>query len=84
MRFACWTTKARIETRAEYVTLTAFPLLQWLRERASMLRYMYIGCLVLLTQRAASVVVTIFIYVSFFPVAPTAQIGPRPPLLGGF
>jgi len=30
----------------EYVILVAFPLQQWLNERASMLRYMYIACLV--------------------------------------
>jgi hypothetical protein len=45
MRFACWITKAT-NTQAEYVTLFAFPQQQWLRERASLLRYMYIACLV--------------------------------------
>jgi hypothetical protein len=34
-------------THSEYVILTAFPLQQWLHERASMLRYTYIACLVL-------------------------------------
>jgi hypothetical protein len=29
----------------EYVILTAFPRQEWLRERASMLRYTYITCL---------------------------------------
>jgi hypothetical protein len=38
MRIACWITKAT-NTHSEYVTLTAFPLQQWLRERASMLLY---------------------------------------------
>jgi hypothetical protein len=33
MRFACWITKAT-NTRTEYITLIAFPQLQWLRERA--------------------------------------------------
>jgi hypothetical protein len=46
MRFACWITKA-IDTHSEYVILTAFQREQWLRERASMLRYKYIVCLVL-------------------------------------
>jgi hypothetical protein len=32
-RFACWITKAT-DTHSEYVTLIAFPLQQWLRERA--------------------------------------------------
>ena len=39
-RFACWIPKA-INTHSEYVTLTYFPLQQWLHERASMLRYTY-------------------------------------------
>jgi hypothetical protein len=34
-------------THAEYVVFFAFPLQQWLHERASMLRYAYIACLVL-------------------------------------
>jgi hypothetical protein len=37
-----------INTHSEYVILTAFPLQQWLHKRASMLRYTYIACLVLL------------------------------------
>jgi hypothetical protein len=45
MRFACWITRAT-ETRSEYVILIAFPRQQLLRERASMLRYTYIACLV--------------------------------------
>ena len=45
MRIACWITKAT-NTYSEYIILIAFPLQQWLRERASMLRYMYIVCLV--------------------------------------
>jgi hypothetical protein len=44
MRFACWITKAT-NTRSEYVIRIAFPPPQWLCERASMLRYMYIACL---------------------------------------
>jgi hypothetical protein len=31
---------------SEYVILIAFPLQQWLNQRASMLRYTYIACLV--------------------------------------
>jgi hypothetical protein len=30
----------------QYVILIAFPQQQWFRERASMLRYTYIGCIV--------------------------------------
>jgi hypothetical protein len=39
MRFACWISKAT-------GTLIAFPQQQWFRERASVLRYTYIACLV--------------------------------------
>ena len=31
-------------THSAYITLIAFPLLQWLHERASTLRYMYTAC----------------------------------------
>ena len=37
-------------THSAYVTLTAFPLQQWLHERASLLRYTYIGCRVLFIE----------------------------------
>jgi hypothetical protein len=45
MGIACWIPKAAI-THSEKVILTAFPLQQWLHERASLLRYTYIACLV--------------------------------------
>jgi len=45
MHIACWIPKAT-NTHSEYVKLIAFPLQQWLKERACMLRYMYIACLV--------------------------------------
>jgi hypothetical protein len=45
MRIACWIPKAT-NTHSEYVILIAFPLQQWLHERASVLRYTYIGCIV--------------------------------------
>jgi hypothetical protein len=46
MRIACWIPKAT-NTHSQHVILTAFPLQQWLHERASMLRYTYIAaCLV--------------------------------------
>jgi hypothetical protein len=38
MRCACWVTKAT-DTRSEYDILIAFPWQKWLRERASVLRY---------------------------------------------
>ena len=45
MCFACWVPKAK-DTHSEHVILIAFPLQQWLRESASMLRYAYVACLV--------------------------------------
>ena len=45
MRIACWIPKAT-NAHSEYVILIALPLQQWLQGRASMLRYMYIACLV--------------------------------------
>jgi hypothetical protein len=44
MRTACRITKAT-NTLSQYVILIAFPLQQWLRERAPMLRYTYIASL---------------------------------------
>jgi hypothetical protein len=44
MRIACWIPKAT-NTQSKYVTFIAFPLQQWLRERASVLRHTYIACL---------------------------------------
>jgi hypothetical protein len=46
MLFACWITKAT-DTHSEYVICIAFPQQQWLLERASILHYMYIACLVI-------------------------------------
>ena len=48
MRFACSIPKAT-NTHSGCVILTAFQQRHWLHERASMLRYTYIGCLVLLS-----------------------------------
>ena len=45
MRIACWIPKAT-NTHSEYVMLIAFPLQQWLQERASLLRYANVDCLV--------------------------------------
>ena len=44
-RIACWVPKAT-NTHSDCVILIAFPLQQWLHERASLLRYTYIACLV--------------------------------------
>ena len=44
MRIACRIPKTT-NTISEYVVIIAFPLQQWLHERASMLRYTYSSCL---------------------------------------
>jgi hypothetical protein len=41
-RFACWITKAA-DIPSECVIIIAFPRQQWLRERAPVLRYTYVG-----------------------------------------
>ena len=46
MCIACWIPKST-NTLLEYVILIAFPQQQWLHERASVLRYVYITCLIL-------------------------------------
>jgi len=46
MRIAYWTHKAT-DTYSENVILIAFSLQQWLQERALMLRYRHIACLVI-------------------------------------
>ena len=44
MHIACWIPKAT-NTHLQYVILIAFPLQNWLHERALLFRYMYIVCL---------------------------------------
>jgi hypothetical protein len=44
MRIAFWIPNAT-NTRSEYVIFIAFALHQWLQERALMLRYTHIACL---------------------------------------
>jgi hypothetical protein len=51
-RLACKINKFT-ETHSEYVKTFAFLLPQWLRERASTLRYTYVACLMLFGKRAA-------------------------------
>ena len=51
MRIACWITKAT-DTHTEYVSLIAFPLQQWLCERASVLRYTTLPVLFTFSSRA--------------------------------
>jgi hypothetical protein len=64
MSFVCWITKAT-DTHSEYVTLIAFPLQQWLHERASMLCYMYIAYIIKyhLTEFAPNINTRIRVYI---------------------
>jgi hypothetical protein len=50
MHTACWITMVT-NTNSEYVIRIAYPLQQWLRESATLLRYTYIACLVLFQLR---------------------------------
>ena len=45
MRFACWITKAT-DIHSDYTILIAYPRQKRLRERASMLRYTYVACII--------------------------------------
>jgi hypothetical protein len=47
MRVACWIPKGT-NTHSEYVKLIAFPLQEWLLERASVLRHLSFACFVML------------------------------------
>ena len=47
MRSACWMPKPT-NIHSKFVLLIAFPVQQWLHERASMLRYTYIGCVIVI------------------------------------
>jgi len=52
MRVACWIPKST-NIHSEYAILTALPRQQWLQERASMLRYTYIVCLVFTLRQSS-------------------------------
>ena len=54
IRFAFWITKAT-DIHSEYIIFTAFLQQQWLRERALMLHYTYIACLVITQAQLYSV-----------------------------
>ena len=53
MRISCWVLMST-NTHSQYVTLIAFPLQQWVHERASLLRYTYSTLPVLLTGQNGS------------------------------
>jgi hypothetical protein len=53
MSIEFWKTMTR-DTHSEYILIIAFPLQKSLRNRASMLRYTYIACLVYCTSKCNS------------------------------
>jgi len=53
MRIACWITMAT-DTHSKYVMPIAFPLQQWLHERASPLRNIYIAFIVYCSPKCNS------------------------------
>jgi hypothetical protein len=68
MRIACWIPRAT-NTHTEYVIFIVFTLPQWLRERASMLRYTYITCLVITPSIKSDTLLLLLLWI-FFPAAP--------------
>ena len=64
MRIACWIPKAT-NTHSQYVILIAFPLQQWLHERASML-CLYLLCLSCLNQFVSDVRLSVLWVLRFF------------------
>ena len=57
-------TRARAHTRTEICNTYCFPRQRWFRERASLLRYVYIACLVTVAQQPSSGRGRLIIYVS--------------------
>jgi len=56
-RTVCWIRKAT-DRHSEYVIHIAFPLQQRLDDRAKMLRYVYIACLII---RLRTMLITVFL-----------------------
>jgi hypothetical protein len=59
MRIAYWVHKAT-NSHSEYVLIIAFSLQQWLHERASMLRYIYVKASVTLFYSESPLCVTLY------------------------
>jgi len=72
MRIARWISKATNANLECVITVIAFPLQQWLHERASMLRYTYIACLVLIPYNTYTAVLSCLktIYMKFSGASP--------------
>jgi len=65
MRISFWIRKAT-NMHSEYVIRIAFPLQQWLRERASLLSYTYIACLVPYFLQSRSKLDGVFMKTAFY------------------
>jgi hypothetical protein len=66
MLIACWIVKAT-DTQLEYATLIAFPLQQWLDERASILHYEYMYIPSLIVSSCIPFIV-LCVFPSFIPI----------------
>jgi hypothetical protein len=61
MRCARWITKStNMHTHSETVTLIAFPLQQWFRERVSILGFTYMACFVIF-KLSLSLIIIIYL-----------------------
>ena len=80
MRFACWKlrlhTHTHTHTHLEYVIPNVFPRQQWLRERASMLRYTYTVLLVTSYQ-------SMWRHATDCPIQPERSENPTPRIIQG-
>ena len=47
--------KCLLKIKNTHIKLTAFPLQKWLHERASLLRYTYIACLIIVAEDIGSI-----------------------------
>jgi len=74
MCIVCWITKAT-NAHSEYVILFASPLQQLLHEHASMLRYTYIACLVVVVVVVVGIVPLYVIWdVDLYSIFPPSEL----------
>ena len=81
MHIACWVPKAT-DTLSEYIILIAFPLQQWLRERASVLRTRTFILLFFILQSLCIFLQMLFLYIVYLNLSPlcSSQIVPLSPI----
>ena len=73
MRIACWITKAT-NKHSQYALLIAFPQQQWLQERASLLRYTYISCIVIFSANSMAAIYLLQKVLKFLEEPPFAML----------